>query len=160
MASSVRRGMRYSSPPRPAAHGSTGRQRLLHPVSARKRIQRRRYRLGTTARSRAPGRHTHERGDEQQVHGFPLLILWGLDGFQYINHFKRGQCSFSLVPALVPARSIACSMLQWSEPQKQPEFRCPGQHAPGRCLHRQRHIQSGQCTITIPAQSPRRIYRF
>lgn len=39
----------------------------LHPVQPGTGIQHQRCRSGTTARSRAPGRHTHERGDEQQV---------------------------------------------------------------------------------------------
>ncbi len=49
--------------------------------------------LWDNCRSRAPERHTHGRGDEQQVSRNSLQKS-GLDGFQYVNHFQRGQRSF------------------------------------------------------------------
>ncbi len=120
--------------------------------SARNWFQHQRCRSGTTARSRAPGRHLTSAATSSRFHGFPLTNFRP-DGFQYINHFKRGQCSFcTFVPALVPARSIACSMLSVVRTQKQPEFRCPGQHAPGRCLHHSDIFKVGSATTNNRTQ--------
>lgn len=77
----------------PAAHGSTGRQRLYILFS-----QELVFNISDVVLGQLPG---VERLDgtltsaatSSRFHGFPLLIS-GLDGFQYINHFKRGQCSF------------------------------------------------------------------
>ncbi len=99
---------------------------LLHPVQPGTGIQHQRCRSGQLPGvERLDGTLTSA-ATSSSFTDFPLLIS-GLDGFQYINHSSAvSAASAPLLPALVPARSSLVQCFQWSEHQKQPEFRCPG----------------------------------